>query len=301
MSRMELEPMEMKSEKYGSVEEDNHISPEDNYQEPVFAAVMRFLGCCVGYSCIPCFGGWCGNCCYPYKTVDKGSRAIVQEFGRVKREVADGMHYINPMTETLIPVNLKVQVIDLERQNVMTSDKLSINIDSVVYYQITNIHDAVYKVQNITQSIIQLSYTTLRNVIGKSTLEDCLGKREQIAAAIKEIVDENVHDWGVKIISIQIKDIVIPENIMTSLSSSVTAERAARAKIITATANVEAAQLLRKASDILDTPAAMQIRSLEVIDRLATSPNTKIILLPSDLSLQSSLKTNLVTNEIVNI
>jgi len=280
------------SDSYGSFKRDE----EDNdvYDEPCFAGFMRNLGCCFGYAFLPL----CGLCCYPYKTVDKGSRAVIQEFGRLKREVGEGLHYVNPITEKLTEVSQKIQVIDLERQNVMTADKLSIDIDSVVYYQITTVADAIFKVQNVVASIIELSYTTLRNVIGKSTLEQCLSKREQIAKDIKEIIDESVHNWGVQIISLQIKDIKIPVNIMTSLSSAVTAERDAEAKIITARANVEAAQLMRQASDILDTPAAMQVRSLEVIDRLIHSQNAKVIILPSDLNLSSNIKGNLVSNEI---
>ena len=120
----------------------------------------------------------------------------------------------------------------------------------------------------------------------------------QYAKDIKEIVDESVKNWGVHIISLQIKDIKIPINIMTSLSSAVTAERDAQAKIITAKANVEAAQLMRQAADILDTPAAMQTRSLEVIDRLAHSQNAKVIILPSDLNLNANIRSNVVLNDI---
>ena len=284
----------IKMQNYGTISRGEIEEIEENYQEPCFASFMRSLGCCFGYSCLSSGGLFC----YPYKTVDMGSRAVIQEFGRLKRTVGEGLHYVNPITEKLTEMSQKIQVIDLGRQNVMTSDKLSINIDSVVYYHITNIEDAIFKVQNITASIIELSYTTLRNVIGKASLEQCLSHREQIAKNIKEIIDENVKNWGVEIISIQIKDIQIPTNIMTSLSSAVTAERDAEAKIITAKANVEAAKLMREASDILNTDAAMQIRSLEVIDKLVHSQNTKVIILPADLSLQNTIKKNLITNEI---
>lgn len=101
---------------------------------------------------------------------------------------------------------------------------------------------------------------------------------------------------GVTISSIQIKDIVVPPNIITALSSAVIAERESWAKIITAEADVEVAELTRKTADILSTPAAMQIRSLEVIDRLAQNPNTKVVILPSDLSLQANFVAREVTN-----
>ena len=233
------------------------------------------------------------------ETVNKGCRGVVQEFGVLKREVSEGLHYINPVTEIMSTVNMKVQVIDLDKQNVMTSDKLSITIDSVVFYKITNVDDACFKIQNVVHSVTELSYATLRNVIGNTTLETCLGKRDELAQLIKQIIDENIKNWGIKIISIQIKDIIVPRDITLSLSSAITAEREAKAKIITAKADVEAAQLMRDAADILSTDAAMQIRALEVIDKLAHSANTKIVFLPSDLSLQSkNIKSQVASKQI---
>lgn len=270
---------------------------ESDYEEPVYVSFMRNLGSCFGYCCLS-LGG---ICCYPYKSVDMGSNAVIQEYGRVKRNVADGLHYVNPITETITVANMKVQVIDLGKQNVMTSDKLSVNIDSVVYYKISNVHDALFKINNISDSIVQLSHATLRNVIGKFTLEECLGKREKIALSIKEIIDEHVHDWGITIISLQIKDIIVPENIVRSLSAAIIAERESAAKIITAQADVKSAELMRQAADILSTPAAMQIRSLEVIDRLARNTNSKIILIPSDLTLKNNIETGFINNEISNM
>lgn len=255
---------------------------------------MRSIGNCFGYGCL--FLGGC--CCYPYNSVEVGTKGIVQEYGRVIREVDEGMHYVNPLTEQLRYVNMKVQVIDLGKQNVMTSDKLSITIDSVVYYKITNPYDALYKIDDIRHAIIELSHSTLRNVIGHHTMEICLSQREKIAESIKKIVDESVHNWEVSIMSIQIKDMTIPHDIITSLSSTVIAEREAMAKIITAKADVEAAELMRQAEDILSTPAAIQIRSLEVIDRLAHNGNSKIILLPSDLKLHN-IGSNLVVQEMI--
>ncbi|AYV84933.1 MAG: stomatin family protein/prohibitin-family membrane protease subunit [Satyrvirus sp.] len=260
------------------------------YNEPYFAYILRCFGCLMGYTCMPC--------CYPYQTVDLGYIGIIQEFGRVKKQVPDGMHYVNPITEKMFPVSMKVEVIDLGKQNVMTSEKLSITIDSVVYCQVINAYDSRFKIQNVHHAIVELSHTTLRTVIGNSNIETCLGKREEIANAIKQIVEENVRDWGISIISIQIKDIFVPQNIISSLSSTVTAEREGRAKVITAQADVESAKLMREAADILNTPAAMQIRSLEVIDKMASNPHNKVVLIPSDLSLKTSLQASIVANSI---
>ncbi|QGR54164.1 spfh domain-containing protein [Moumouvirus maliensis] len=269
------------------------ILGEDNYDEPVFASILRSFGCIIGYSCIPFY---CIGCCYPYKSVDKGSKGVIQEFGRFKRETGDGLHYVNPLTERISVVDTRTKLIDLQRQNVMTSDKLSISIDSVVYYRVTDVQSALFEIEDVIHSIIELSHATLRNVVGTYTLSQCLNEREKLAESIKIIVVDHTKNWGVEIISLQIKDIVVPKDIIHALSSTVTAEREAEAKIIIAKGNVKSAELMRQAADMLNTQAAMQIRSLEVIDKLAASSNTKIVLLPNDLNLRS----NIVTNEIIS-
>lgn len=265
--------------------EKHHNQHQDHYDEPFFASVMRSLGCIFGYCGLACC---CGMCCYPYQTVDKGQRGLITEFGRLIRNVGDGLHYVNPITEKIVKVSEKIQMIDLDKQNVMTADKLTVVIDSIVFFQVINAEDSCFKIQNLARSVMELSHTTMRNVVGVSDLETCLSKREEIALQVKDIVEEAVSDWGIKIISIQIKDIKIPQDIATALSSAVTAERRAQAKLITAEADIQIAKTMREAADILDTPAAMQVRGLEVIKQLATSSNTKVILLPSDLSLSST-------------
>ncbi|AEQ60814.1 Stomatin family protein [Acanthamoeba polyphaga mimivirus] len=288
---------------YGAIEPESQTMVKDDseldnfsekYREPVFASVLRSIGCFLGYACIPT-NGLCGRY-YPYKSISKGYRGIVQEFGRVKREISDGMHYVNPVTESISQVDMRIKVIDLDKKDVMTSDKLSIKIDSVVYYQVINIHDALFKIDNVVQSIIELSYATLRNVIGNSTLEVCLTRRDKIAESIKSIVSEATNGWGIEIKSIQITDIVVPTDIINSLSSAIVAERQAEAKIILAQGNVKSAELMRQAADMLDSKAAMQVRSLEVIDKLATSNNSKIVFLPTDLNL--STRNNIIYNDI---
>lgn len=274
VSKME-QATEMTSVNHPEIEFEN----SDEYQEPVFASVMRAFGCCMGYFCLPIS---CGCCCRPYQNVEKGYVGVIQEFGRVKREVKDGMYYVNPVTEQLQQVNVKIQVVDLDNKSMVTSDLIPVNIDSVVAYKITKVDDALFKVDNIRNSIIELSYTTLRNVIGSKTLKNLLSNRIEIAEAVKEIVDENVHKWGVAVEFIQIKDINVPKDTMTSLSSAATSEREGEAKIISARAEVESAKLMREASDILNTEAAMQIRYLETMQKIGSSNNSKIVFMPMD-------------------
>lgn len=161
----------------------------------------------------------------------------------------------------------------------------------------------MFKVDDIRQSIIELAYTTLRNVIGSNTLKNLLSNRSEIAVSVKEIVDESVHRWGVSVDRIQIKDIKVPKDTMTSLSSATTSEREGEAKIISARAEVESAKLMREASDLLNTKAAMQIRALETYRNMASSVSqgTKVIFVPIDLNGGSNVSKNpILTNELIN-
>lgn len=285
----------MENEKIYLVSKDEVIDSKstNNYKESCFATFLRALGCCFGFACIPC--------CYPFKNVNEGSQAVVQRFGKLDRVLKPGFHYVNPLTEDFTSLSMKIQTIDLEKQNVITSDKFSINIDGIVTYQVTNISDALFQIENFEHSIIELAHTTLRNVIGNSTLETCLSKRDRLAVSIKEIVDETVHNWGIKIDSIQIKDIRVPENTAIALSSAVIAERVAQGKIITAEADVKAAKLMRETADILSTPAALQMKCFEIINNMSQNPNTKVMIIPTDLNLHTNMLPNLVTKEALDL
>jgi len=278
----------------------NTVCKDNTYEEPWFASIMRCIGCCFGYTAIACcFGGCCGSCCYPYQTIQQGNKGVIQEFGRVKRQVDSGLHYVNPMTEQLSQVNMRQMVINLDKQHIMTADNLSVTIDSVVYYQVTDIETVLFKINNLDLSIIEMSYATLRNVVGKFPLQQCLSERAKLATQIKNIIEENVAGWGIQIQSLQIKDITVPQNITQALSATAVAERESQAKLINARADVTAAKMLREAADILNTDGAMQIRHLEVLSKIAHSPNTKILMMPTD-SMQATTKVmaaNLATNQ----
>lgn len=255
-----------------------------------YSSVMDILGKCRGI---------CGIlaccCCSPYIPVEQGSKGVVLKFGKYDREVYPGLNYINPISEQMRIIDMRLIVIDLARQTVMTADNLTINIDCVLGYKIVNIEKAVFDVKDVQHTLIQFTYTTLRDVIGTKTLQECLGARDRIAVDIKELVSEPAKTWGVEIESMRFKDIHIPEAMQNSLSAAAIATRNAEAKIISAKADVSAAELMRKAADILDSEAAMQIRYLETITQMSKSNNTKVIFLPPANALTSKNSSHLTT------
>jgi erythrocyte band 7 integral membrane protein len=256
------------------------LAVEDNYQEPCAAECASCLGWFCGGISVGLFCGFC--CCNPYKQVERGFKGIIQRFGRVRQVVNEGLYAVNPCTESLTPVDVRCQVLDLKQQSVLTKDNLAIIIDGVVYFTIIDINKAIFQVQNINQSVYQLALVALRGVFGHKLMQDCLVSREEVAQEIERIVAEKAHEWGVQINMIQITDILLPENIKNMLSSAATAEREGKAKIILAQADVESAKLMRQASDILNTSGAMQIRMLETYNKLAQNDNPKIVFMPLD-------------------
>ncbi len=255
------------------------------YDEPGYASCQVCCGKCCGYFWL---FACCGACCAPYKTVPAGSHGIITKFGRVRDVVEPGMHYCNPVAEKLVLVDVRAQVKSLGSQEVMTLDQLPVTIEGDVFFRRTDVVKSYFGVQNLDYSIDQLSQNCLRNVFGRYTLQDCLANRSQIAEETLTLASDLARSFGVTISTIQIKDIRLPAHIRTMLASTATAEREGRAMLITAEAQVKAAELMRKAADMLSTDGAMQIRGLEVMERLAASPNAKLVFIPSNFGPQTS-------------
>ena len=181
-------------------------------------------------------------------------------------------------------VDRKENFLDLKQQSIMTKDNVNIIIDAVVYYQIEDPVKTLFQVQNVLQAIGEISKTTLRDIFGHVTLQEALETKEKMALLIRELIDKPTEDWGVNINRVLIQEILFTKDLQDNLSAAATAKRVAEGKIIQAQADVDSAKLLREASDILNTQAAMQIRYLDAISNLAKANNTKIIFMPSDAS-----------------
>jgi erythrocyte band 7 integral membrane protein len=223
----------------------------------------------------------------PYQVVSEGYVGLLLRLGRCHKKVRPGIYYINPMTSTLIPVSVQLQVVPVRGQNIMTKDNVDIGIDSVVYYKIVDVEKAVLRVQDITNALDQLTHTTLRDVLGRMTLQECLEHRNLLADSVREAIEKPTADWGVYVDSMLIKEIILTPDLKMNLSSAAQAKRLAESTVITAQAQVESAKLMRQASDILNSESAMQIRYLETMASIAKSENPKVLFLPTDRPVMS--------------
>lgn len=245
----------------------------------VYGSFMQLLGHCIGIpGTIPCC-----PCPNPYREVHQGSVGLVSRFGNFYRAVDPGLVHVNVCTESLRVVDVKIQIAPIGRQTVITRDNVNVEIDSVVYFQITNPYRAAFGISDLRQALIERAQTTLRHVVGARAVQSVVTDREAIAFEIAEIVSEVADNWGVLVESILIKDIIFSAEISHSLSSAAQQKRIGESKVIAARAEVDAARLMRQAADILASPAAMQIRQLEALQQMAKSADSKVIFVPMNL------------------
>ncbi|OCL03429.1 hypothetical protein AOQ84DRAFT_227437 [Glonium stellatum] len=243
-----------------------------------YGSMINALGTCIGtMGAIPC----CIVCPNPYKPVSQGNVGLVTKFGRFARAVDPGLVKVNPLSENLIQVDVKIQIVEVPKQVCMTKDNVSLHLTSVIYYRITSPHKAAFGISNIRQALVERTQTTLRHVIGARVLQDVIERREEIAQSIREIIEETATGWGVEVESMLIKDIIFSQELQDSLSMAAQSKRTGEAKVIAARAEVESAKLMRQAADILSSAPAMQIRYLEAMQSMAKSANSKVIFLPA--------------------
>ncbi|ORX95057.1 hypothetical protein K493DRAFT_220047 [Basidiobolus meristosporus CBS 931.73] len=222
----------------------------------------------------------CFCCPNPNKEIVQGNVGLVARFGRVYKCVDPGLVSINPFTEKVYPVDIKIQLASIEDIRIMTKDNVNIRIDAVVYYHVVDPYQALFGVSDVKAALIERTQTTLRGVLGTRVLQDCIENRETIADDIREMIDVPAREWGVTIESILIKDLGFSRELQESLSSAATQKRIGESKVISAQAEVDSAKLMREAAEILNTPAAMQIRYLETLAAMSKNSGTKIIFMP---------------------
>ncbi|KAJ3166810.1 hypothetical protein HK101_011861 [Irineochytrium annulatum] len=223
--------------------------------------------------------------------VDQGFVGLISRFGRYYRSVDPGLWRINVLTEKIRTIEVKIQIETIPQQIVMTKDNVLIHIDSVIFWEVVDPSTAAFAVNDVRKALIERTQTTMRHIIGTRALQDCIEHRDSIAGEIQEIIAGPAKDWGVKIESMLIKDMQFSADLQETLSAAAKQKRIGESKIILARAEVESAKLMREASDILNTPAAMQIRYLETMLSMAKSSGTKVIFMPtSDTSESSGVK-----------
>ena len=211
-------------------------------------------------------------------------RAVVFTLGRYREIKGPGLYWLIPMLEWQSMVDLRLKTAAVERQEAITRDNVPVQINAVVWYRTVNPRAAVIEVRNIDIAVIQVALTTLRTGIGQYTLDDVLKEQETVSTTIGQKIDLVTEPWGVKVERVEMKNVEIPESMQRAIAQEAEALREKRARLIKAQAELEAAEQLRRASEIImQNPAGLELRRMQMITEVGAEQNTMtIVMMPSE-------------------
>jgi regulator of protease activity HflC (stomatin/prohibitin superfamily) len=212
------------------------------------------------------------------KILREYERAVVFTLGRFTGVKGPGLVLIIPMVQQIVKMELRTVVFSIPPQDVISRDNVSVRVNAVVYFRVINPEHAVIQVENYMEAISQLSQTTLRAVLGQHELDEMLAERNRLNSHIQQILDEQTAAWGIKVATVEIKDIDLNESMIRAIAKQAEAERERRAKIIHAEGEMQASQKLLEAAQILaKEPQALQLRYLQTLSNIAEEKNSTIV------------------------
>jgi regulator of protease activity HflC (stomatin/prohibitin superfamily) len=213
------------------------------------------------------------------KVVTEYERAVFFRFGRI-RTAAKGPGIITriPGVDRVVKVNLRVEVIDIPPQSVITADNVTIQVDAVAYFQVIDPIKAIIGVDSFRFASQRVAMTSLRSIIGRHHLDDLLAHREQVNDELRATIAASTSGWGVEVRQVQVRDITLPQELLRAMARQAEAERERRAKVIAATGELEASKELSEAADRLhESPGALQLRTLQTLAEVATERNSTLV------------------------
>jgi len=219
------------------------------------------------------------------KIVKEYERAVIFRLGRVVGARGPGLFFIIPIFEKAVIVDLRTRVLDVPVQETITKDNVPVRVNAVVYFRVIDPVKAVTQVSNYIMATSQIAQTTLRSVIGQAHLDELLSEREKLNLQLQKIIDEATDPWGIKVSTVEIKDVELPAGMQKAMARQAEAERERRARILLAEAERQAAEKLREAAEIIsEHPMALQLRTLQTISDVANDKSNVIILpLPMEM------------------
>ena len=219
------------------------------------------------------------------KILKEYERGVIFFLGRFQTVKGPGLIILVPMVQKMTKVDLRVIVLDVPTQDVISRDNVSVKVNAVIYFRIVDPEKAIIRVANVFEATSQLSQTTLRSVLGKHELDDMLAERDKLNTDIQALLDQRTDNWGVKVANVEIKHVDLDESMIRAIAQQAEAERARRAKIINAEGEKQAATMLSEAAHTLaQEEQALQLRYLQTLKEIANEKtNTIVFPLPLDL------------------
>ena len=212
------------------------------------------------------------------RVVKEYDRGVIFFLGKATGVRGPGLIILVPLFEMMTKVTLRTITMNIPSQKIITKDNVSIDIAAVAYYHIVDPMKSVVAIENVYDAVNQISQTTVRNIVGQFMLDQVLSQTATINAQIKEVIDQHTEPWGAQVTAVEIKDIALPENMQRAMAKEAEAERERRAKIVAAEGEMQAAQKLGEAADIISKhPVALQLRTLQTMAEISVEKNSTII------------------------
>jgi regulator of protease activity HflC (stomatin/prohibitin superfamily) len=212
------------------------------------------------------------------RIVREYERLVVFRLGRVIGEKGPGLVLLIPIIDRAVKVGLRTVTMDVPPQDIITKDNVTVKVNAVIYFRVVNSQDAVIQVENYLYATSQIAQTTLRSILGQAELDELLSEREKLNQALQQVIDRQTEPWGVKVSTVEVKNVDLPQEMQRAIARQAEAERERRAKVINAEGEYQAAARLTEAAAVISKePAAMQLRYLQTLAEIATENNSTTI------------------------
>ena len=219
------------------------------------------------------------------RILNEYERGVIFRLGRVIKAKGPGLIILIPVIDKMLKVSMRLVAMDVDPQDVITKDNVSVKVNAVIYFRVIDPIKAIVEVENYNYAMSQLAQTTLRSVCGQAELDELLSAREKINSQLQEILDTHTDPWGIKVATVELKHIDLPQEMQRSMAKQAEAERERRAKIINADGEYQAAAKLAEAAEIIEKkPMALQLRYLQTMREMSAEQNSTVIFpFPMDL------------------
>ena len=212
------------------------------------------------------------------KIMAEYQRIVIFRLGRLQGIKGPGLVFIIPIIDSIIKLDLRTRVIDVPKQRVITEDNVTVDVDAVVYYRITDPQKAVVEVQRYDVATSLIAQTTLRDILGQQDLDELLSKREELNKSLQTIIDQATDPWGIKVSAVTIRDVSLPEEMLRAIAKQAEAEREKRSRIIIAEGEFQASEKMTNAAKLYEkTPMAMRLRELQTLQEISREGNLIIV------------------------
>ena len=219
------------------------------------------------------------------RILNEYERGVIFRLGRILKAKGPGLIILIPVVDKMVKVSMRLVAMDVDPQDVITRDNVSVKVNAVIYFRVIDPIKAIVEVENYNYAMSQLAQTTLRSVCGQAELDELLAAREKINSQLQEILDTHTDPWGIKVATVELKHIDLPQEMQRAMAKQAEAERERRAKVINAEGEFQAAAKLAEAAEIIQRrPVALQLRYLQTMREMSAEQNTTTIFpFPMDL------------------